>query len=137
MDQLVDRSTNGTPEDFPKLDKARIFQIRPPSEFSERESIQSSQINNKQFHNFKKLQTLDDQKDYRESIDIDFGIRPKNRVEGVTEAAQQTFDKYKFCKLHRQTPIAFYCNISKDFYCKLCVGPRHHGHDGDLPLTTL
>lgn len=42
-----------------------------------------------------------------------FGIRPK---------------KPQVCKIHRTTPVEFYCEISGDFYCKLCT-KDHNGHD--------
>ena len=69
-------------------------------------------------------------------MDFDFGIKPKNRIEGLTEEAL-TKDKYKYCKFHRQTPVSYFCKYSKDFYCKLCVGPKHANHDGDVPLADI
>lgn len=32
------------------------------------------------------------------------------------------------CKKHRDTPIEFFCNISNEFYCKLCA-KNHSGHN--------
>jgi hypothetical protein len=42
-----------------------------------------------------------------------FGINPK---------------KMQICKKHRSMPIEFVCNISEEFYCRMC-GPSHEGHD--------
>jgi hypothetical protein len=41
-----------------------------------------------------------------------FGLKPKNA---------------HVCKKHRDTPIEFYCQMSNEFFCKICA-KDHQGH---------
>jgi hypothetical protein len=42
-----------------------------------------------------------------------FGLKPK---------------KMNMCKRHKNSPVEFYCDLSGDFFCKLCA-KQHRGHD--------
>ena len=62
----------------------------------------------KAFKQAKKVKPMDSMK-----LSEKFGIKPK-----------QTQN----CKKHRSVPVEFYCEVSHDFYCKLCC-KDHLGHD--------
>lgn len=75
---------------------------------------------------FRPILPLDDAERVKrqQELEQDFGIRPNPA------------NLYIMCREHTQTPVEFFCTITKDFYCKLCAFDKHSLHN-DVPLVKM
>lgn len=90
------------------------FRRPVPTDFDDQREVPASQI--KTFHpkegsvgtNFHGAQGL-------------FGLKPKT---------------FQMCKKHRSSRIEFYCEVTNDFYCRLCA-PQHKTHAEDKVVAEI